>query len=45
LLLQLLNFAQGCVGLRDKMPIFVKPHFTLKVEQPTSAFADGNARW
>ncbi|KAH8732015.1 uracil permease [Phaeosphaeriaceae sp. PMI808] len=27
------------------MPIIEKPHFTLKVEQPKSTFAEGNARW
>ncbi|KAF2826605.1 uracil permease [Ophiobolus disseminans] len=27
------------------MPIFEKPHLTLKVEQTKSAFAEGNARW
>jgi hypothetical protein len=31
--------------LSAKMPIIEKPHFTLKVEQPKSAFAEGNARW
>ena len=28
-----------------KMPIIEKPHWTLKVEQTKSAFAEGNARW
>ncbi|KAL5113593.1 hypothetical protein ACEQ8H_008541 [Pleosporales sp. CAS-2024a] len=27
------------------MPLFEKPHFSWKVEQPKSAFAQGNARW
>ncbi|KAH3912550.1 hypothetical protein HBI56_153810 [Parastagonospora nodorum] len=27
------------------MPIIEKPHFTWKVEQPKSVFAEGNARW
>jgi NCS1 family nucleobase:cation symporter-1 len=32
-------------GLRLEMPIIEKPHFTWKVEQTKSAFAEGNARW
>ncbi|KAH7413953.1 uracil permease [Phaeosphaeria sp. MPI-PUGE-AT-0046c] len=27
------------------MPVIEKPHFTLKVEQTESTFAEGNARW
>ncbi|EMD92228.1 hypothetical protein COCC4DRAFT_131156 [Bipolaris maydis ATCC 48331] len=27
------------------MPFIEKPHWTIKVEQPRSAFAEGNARW
>ncbi|KAF2125506.1 uracil permease [Dothidotthia symphoricarpi CBS 119687] len=27
------------------MPVFKKPNFALKVEQPKSTFAEGNARW
>jgi NCS1 family nucleobase:cation symporter-1 len=27
------------------MPFIEKPHFTVKVEQTKSAFAEGNARW
>ncbi|KAF1847860.1 uracil permease [Cucurbitaria berberidis CBS 394.84] len=27
------------------MPLIERPHFTLKVEQTQSAFAEGNARW
>jgi hypothetical protein len=27
------------------MPFIEKPHFTLRVEQTKSTFAEGNARW
>lgn len=39
------SFNANTRRLRLNMPVIEKPHFTWKVEQPKSAFAEGNARW